>query len=71
MGKFWTRFILDNGQRMSRKQVKKVDKLEKEILECLVLIDHLEDIIERHSEEIECIKKGGEQRADCVSDNDF
>ena len=71
MGEFWTRYFLDNGQRMSRRQVKKVARHEEKILECLLLIDRLEDIITRHSKEIECIKNGGEKKADCAIDNDF
>lgn len=71
MGEFWTRYFLDNGQRMSKSQVKKVDRLEEEILKCLIMIDHFENIIRRRSEEIERIKMGGEQKADRVSYNDF
>lgn len=62
MGEIWTRYILDNGQRMSRRQSKKVTRLEEEILDCIVSINGLEEVIRANSEEIDRIKKGGEKK---------
>jgi hypothetical protein len=71
MGEFWTRYFLDNGQRMSRRQLKKVERLEEEILTCLKMIDRLEDIVEGHSHEIKRIKSGGEEKANYAINTDF
>jgi len=62
MGEFWKTYFLDSGQRMSPRQIKKVMKLEKDIEDCDISINGLEEIIRRNSEEIDHIKKGGGKR---------
>jgi DNA integrity scanning protein DisA with diadenylate cyclase activity len=47
---------------MSLRQIKKVARLEEEILDCMVSIHGLEEIIRSNSEEIDHIKRGGERR---------
>lgn len=69
MGEFWTRYFLKNGHRMSKRQIKTVTKLEEEILYCIISINHLENIIERHSKKIEKIKNGGTKRPESDSEN--
>ena len=71
MGEYWTRYLMDNGQRMSRRQAKKVERLEDEILNCIVLINRLEDLIEAYSEEIVRIKNGGEKQPRISSVNEI
>ena len=70
MGEFWTRYLMDNGQRISKRQSKKVTRLEEEILECMVTIDHLEELIKAHSDEIARIKKGGKRQPTTCSENE-
>lgn len=62
MGEFWKSYIMDNGQRMSARQIKKVKRLEEQIENCEISIIGLERIISGHSEEIERIKAGGRKR---------
>ena len=47
---------------MSKRQIKKVARLEQEIDDCNISINGLETIIERNSEEIDRIKNGGVRR---------
>lgn len=63
MGEFWKKYFLENGQRMSQRQIKKVARLKEEILCYSMLIDHLEQEIDR-------IKKGGEKKFEHF-ENDF
>lgn len=66
MSEFWTRFLFENGKRMSSREIKKVMGLEEEILDCLILISYFEEIIREKMEEINCIKNGGEQKQEKV-----
>ena len=70
MGEFWARYLMDNGQRMSRRQVKKVARLEEQILECIVSITHIEELIRAHSDEIMRIKKRNERQPRTISENE-
>jgi hypothetical protein len=71
MGEYWTRYILNNGQRMSKRQMNKVDKLEEEILNCMSLIHHLETKILSHSLEIEKVKNGGKNKEKVFEEIEF
>lgn len=63
MGEFWKSYFMDNGQRMSPRQIKKVMKLEKKIENCVISIVGLEEAIRMYSEEIKRVKTGGGKRS--------
>ncbi len=66
MGEFWTRYFSDDRRRLSPRQMRKVTELEEEILNCSMLIEHLE-------EEIAHIKEGSAQKLKRIDEleNDF
>lgn len=70
MGKFWNRFFLENGQRMSKSQVKKVARLEEEILDCISVINHYEKVVEKNTEEISRIRNGKKQNPKNINSKD-
>ena len=62
MGEFWTRYLLENGKWMSRRIIKKVMRLDEEILDCIISINHFEEIIRKNTEEINHMKNGGKHK---------
>ena len=70
MGEFWTRYLMDDGQRLSKRQSKKVARLQERVLDCIVLINHLENQMEAHSDEIARIKRGGKRQSKTCQENE-
>jgi len=58
MGDFWSRYKLDNGQRMSPRQIKKVEALEGIIEWKCAQIQNCEFEIDKSEEKIAQIKSG-------------
>jgi hypothetical protein len=70
MGEFWTRYLMDSGERLSKRQAKNVERLEERVLECMVLINHFENQMDAYLNEIARIKKGGERQLKTCLENE-